>query len=593
MTFVAFCIIFAFAELHVANGVKYAGIDFVVAADNRYNRFGEISEPPLFLQTHRKDPNKAPATTTSQLLLPRAPVLNESPGDKSAGLDRMNALVKDLDSMNDRLASSDDGQLREDSAFSFVDRLDRVSQARQKDPHPIGSVKHTSKFKDQVVPAAPATSFLAAGSSNRQEDSKRGEMSGDIVKIDAEVAKAGASHTRMSASFERPQAQFGQADTVRFGLYGKLFYGTDLKNQEFTIDNVMTLEWTDTRTQSLVPAGQDSLTISETEAKSKLWLPDIWITNKIAQKSDPISSSLTINSTGAVTLVERSYATIKNRFELEDYPFDEQKLRLAIASEKYMLNELILSPIDDPQVSGLRSGFFKDAPYEMAELTIDADDDVDGLMKKSVGYMEITIRRTPSKYQHRYLFPALLYSAISCAVFWLPFTPPFVVPRLALSIIILLVFCNFSIIVDAELPEGAPYNWMDLICIVVRLHMFSVICINVFTEVALYTMGCKVAAIQMNNEMKVLSPLAIGLAFLLICIGTQTQGALNLTALTILLPILFTLYFGTYVTCCAMSLSAELRKARLAEKDPFEDGYGGGPLSSAESLTPVPRYYDS
>lgn len=44
------------------------------------------------------------------------------------------------------------------------------------------------------------------------------------------------------AVFERPQANGpGKADIVYFGLYGKTFYGVDLKEQQYIIDSVLTL----------------------------------------------------------------------------------------------------------------------------------------------------------------------------------------------------------------------------------------------------------------------------------------------------------------------------------------------------------------
>jgi hypothetical protein len=416
----------------------------------------------------------------------------------------------------------------------------------------------------------------------------------DSSKLQEPPAKSLSMVKTRTSYFIRPQAAAGTADIIYFGIYGKTFFGTDLKHQEFTIDYVLTLEWTDARVESLIPAGQYSMTMSGTEAKSKMWLPDIWVTNKVAHKSDVISVNLNVFSNGTVNMVERSFAVVKNRFQLEEYPFDEQTLLLSIASEKYMLSELILSPLDDPEASGLREGFFDNAPYQQTDFTVKADDDVDGLLQKSHGYMEIVIQRTPSRYQHRYLFPAILYSAIACAVFWLPYTPAFVVPRLALSIIILLVFSNFTIVVDAELPDGAPYNWIDLICIIVRLHMFSVICLNIFTEVAFWTMGCTVIAKQMNNEMKLLSPLAVSVAFVLVFIGSQTKGTiLNLTGLTILLPILFSLYITIYATCCAASLSTAVEENRRAELKQDKGPYAGESGGSSESLTPNPRYYDS
>jgi len=609
------CILCIFVRLCPSSCVKYSRNSEAVV-DDATGELAEsvsISRPPLFLETHGSrtgrsvEHSRASAPTTASNSLQQNTLPNKLQQASSAGLAQMQSLLQDLDAMNNRLVDSYDEQIPDkglDASSSAnqmsdsskdgwqtpVDIAGRNTKMKQQDNSPNLFQSHSVS---NLQGSRSQQSFIehpVIFSSSQQLHKPIGADSERVGPYSSpEPSSVKSSMLEMRSDFDRPQVSSGKPDIVNFGLYGKLFYGTDLKNQEFTIDNIMTLAWSDPRVSGLIPSGQTIMTLATSEAKSKMWLPDIWITNKIAHKSDLISSSLTIASNGTVSLVERTYAVIKNRFALEEYPFDEQTLRLAIASEKYMLSDLILSPLDDPTVSGLREGFFQNAPYRMVDFSINTDDDVDGLLQKSRGYMEVIIERTPSKYQHRYLFPAILYSAISCAVFWLPFTPEFVVPRLALSIIILLVFSNFAIIVDGELPEGAPYNWIDLICMMVRLHMFSVICLNIFTEVALYTMGCKITALLMNNELKLLSPLAIASNLGLIFIGSQTKGSLSLTTLSILLPIFFALFLVTYATCSAYSLTNELKKHRSE----YESGFGGDALSSAESLTPVPRYQTS
>eukprot|EP00427_Karlodinium_veneficum_P006375 CAMPEP_0169179858 /NCGR_PEP_ID=MMETSP1015-20121227/67871_1 /TAXON_ID=342587 /ORGANISM="Karlodinium micrum, Strain CCMP2283" /LENGTH=559 /DNA_ID=CAMNT_0009254947 /DNA_START=23 /DNA_END=1700 /DNA_ORIENTATION=+ len=544
-------------ELYVGRAVKYNGKIKAVATERKPAELAELPEAStanFFLQMHESKKRRddvqdveAAYTTASQLM-------------RQASLPTQCSKVS-IASAPDALGSQ---AISSDTATDFL-----LPDVASNTPGGSSQLSFTQQSGDSTGP--------------EQEDADgNSAIPRQYSSTGFSTEKASLLETRTS-SWDRPQANSGKADIVHFGLYGKMFYGTDLKTQEFTIDNVLTLQWQDTRTASLVPSGQDSITMSSEAAATKIWLPEVEITNKVDRDSNLISSSFTVSKDGMVTLVERNLAVIRNKFELEEYPFDEQTLRLTIASEKYMSSELILLPLEDSEFSGLRDGFFDDEPYEKVDFSVSAYDDVDGLLKKSRGFMEIVVRRSPSKYQHSYLFPALLYSAIACGVFWLPFSPAFVVPRLALSILILLVFSNFAITADSELPDGAPYNWIDLICFTVQLHMFSVICLNIFTEVAYHTMNCKVTAIHMNNELKLASPLAIGVAFALISIASATKGALGLKTLTVLLPSLLALYLTIYASCCASTLAAEVAKNKNAEKQQWEQ-YGGDVPFTAESL---------
>jgi hypothetical protein len=414
-----------------------------------------------------------------------------------------------------------------------------------------------------------------------------------VQKMQENIQAAGAS----MAPILRPQAASGKPDVVKFGLYGKMFFGTNLKKHEFTIDSVMTLRWSDMRAVSLVPAGQDTITLSDDEAKVQMWLPQIEITDKVDLNS--IASSLTVGRDGIVTKVERSLVVVKNRFALEQYPFDEQKLRLNIASSKYMSKELNLATFDKSEYSGLREGFFDDDTYEKTDFKVGTYEDDDGFLKKSRGFIEITVIRTLGRYQQNFLLPAILYSAVACAVFFLPISQTFIVPRLALSVLILLVFTGLALSADSELPAGAPYNWIDLTCFAIQLHMFSVICFNIFIEVAYHSMNCQAAATTVNHQLRILSPAAIGLVIASISIAGSTRekdGILSLKMMKIVLPVSFAVYLATYMTCCSIALRAETAKNSFSPTPPkntenFQSDFHGGALGSTESLPPKEQDY--
>jgi len=408
------------------------------------------------------------------------------------------------------------------------------------------------------------------------------------------VAMLGVSATTM----QRPRLAAGlstDADIVFFGLYGKTFYGIDLKAQEYTIDCVVTTQWVDPRTTAMMPAGQDHFTLSEGESIGTIWTPGINITNGAGSRSDRISSSLTIHKDGRVTQVERVIAVVKTKFILNDFPFDKQTLQLNVASMKYMLNEVKLVPgqsASNRDASGLRKGFFDGGEYIESSFTVKTYEDIDGPLKKSRGSMEIGITRSLSRFERNFLLPAFLYLAISCAVFWLPFSPTYVTPRVALSIFILLIFANLAANADSELPSSAPYNWKDLLCFTIQLEMFIVVCLNILTEIAYHGMKCTMTAVHINNELKVIAPLGGVLSMAaILAASTAPEGPLGLHVMTALMPLIFLFFITSYMTCCASTLSAELAriksaKSEIQEYGGLQRGPGLGPLASSESCAP-------
>jgi len=371
-------------------------------------------------------------------------------------------------------------------------------------------------------------------------------------------------------SFQRMNYAAGNpnADVVHFGLYGKTFYGVDLKEQEYTIDSILTLRWVDARAISLLPSGQDELSLAGKDAAGKLWMPSVEITNRLDKSFDRISSSVTISRDGTVTKVERTLAVIKNRFFLNDYPFDKQTLRLDVASTQYMLNDVKLVPFEKNEFSGLRKGFFQGEEYVSDNVEIKASEEVDGSLQKSRGSMEIEVSRSLSRFTQSFLLPAILYLSISCAVFWLPFSPTFVTPRLVLSVFILLVFAQLAFTANAELPSGAPYNWVDLMCFTIQLQMFTVVCLNIFTEWAYHTMKCPITAVHISNELQIITPmLAMVSMTTIMAAGMTREGVMNLQAMTVLMPVLFLVFLLTYMTCCGSTLNAELARSQQREKN--------------------------
>jgi len=452
-------------------------------------------------------------------------------------------------------------------------------QLRQPRPHSAGAAPGLPQRSESSLSPLAAATADPGGS--------RFDIS------DNNVALLGLSAT----SIQRPQVAAGSPDPdmVYFSLYGKTFYGIDLKTSTYTIDIVLTMQWMDPRASSVVPAGAEVFTLSNSEAilggfHGKVWTPGVEITNAAGQKFDRISSSITIAKDGKVTQVERVIAAIQNKFILNDYPFDTQTLRLNVESTQYMLNEVKLAPMGG---SGCHENFFDGEDYQERDFAVRVYKDINGPLKKSRGSMEMVVTRSLARFQRNFLLPALIYMAIACGVFWLPFSATFVTPRLALSIFILLIFSTLAGSADNELPEGAPYNWIDLLCFMIELHMFTMVCFNIFTEIVYHSLKCTVTAVHVSHEMKMIAPLTGGMSMAVVLAASMNPvGPLGLHSMRVLVPVGYLFFLLSYMTCCGSTLSAERARNKRAEANKAmygePEGGGLGPLASSESLAPRP-----
>jgi len=338
----------------------------------------------------------------------------------------------------------------------------------------------------------------------------------------------------------RPSAGKG-VDTVKFGVWAKNFYGTDLKKMNFKLDMVLSTRWKDQRVIRLIPAGDDKLTLPWSQALKQVWMPAVVVTNRDIDKYEIISSSVTVFKTGEVLRVERAQTRIMKKFKLEDYPFDVQHLDVKVASSRYMLDEVALLP--DMNASGVDEDVW--GLYKLSAWSSQVYEDRDRYLQKSRGVLKIQVKRQLGKYFDDHLVPTAIILTISCAVFYFPFAGPFTTPRLALSILSLLQFTNLMIKSAKELPGSAPFNWNDLFNQQIQTMMFITITLNIFTEVAHHTFQNEKLARMLNNEGKILIPL-LSMINIVIVLGCGSQKWLSLFHATLLTKSIIVCLLGAY-----------------------------------------------
>jgi len=350
------------------------------------------------------------------------------------------------------------------------------------------------------------------------------------------------------------------ADVVTFGLFAKTFYGVNLITNSFVIDTVMTLKWVDKRVASLIPAGMDSMTLSKKESENQIWLPGMVVTNRDIKKYDLISTAVFINKKGEVFKVERSTAIVKNKFILDDFPFDRQNLVVKIASHKYMIDDVMLKPATVG--IGVKKGLLEGESYDYVKFSVTSHKDIDGALKKSRGLLTIVIDRALDKYTQSHIVPSFLVMMISWAVFYFPFVAPFITPRLAMSILSLLTFTNLSLKSASALPAGAPFNWNDVINQTVMTLMFFTVCLSILSEVCFHQLKIDDVAKAINYECKFLSPFLSITSLTLILSAAGRHGWTTLDSMSHLVQTWMFLIVGTY----ALYTGSRIRTAQAVKK---------------------------
>jgi len=422
---------------------------------------------------------------------------------------------------------------------------------------------------DLHVPASLVVKAAATHTSSSSDAEILARLSANVDSIsnsggdDDEEEEDEISGGSNVATSTRPNAANKVPDVIHFGLFAKTFYGVNVKNNNFAIDVVMTLKWEDKRVAKLIPDGLESMTLSKLDSEKFMWLPGIVITNRDIKKFDLISTAVFINRKGEVSKVERATAVVKNRYMLEQFPFDRQELVTKIASHKYMNNEVALKP--DKEGNGAKDGLLEGECYSLVDLKASAYEDESGALKKSRGVLTITVDRTIDKYLESHLIPGALVTMISWAVFWFPFVAPFITPRLAMSVLALLTFTNLTMKSSASLPAGAPPNWNDTINQTIMTLMFTTVVLSILSEVCMHQLKVEELAKKVNNELKGIMPCMSIIALSIILSAAGHDGWMTLSTTSTIVSIFLGASLLGYVSYTGSRIVSALAMKRAQE----------------------------
>jgi len=306
-------------------------------------------------------------------------------------------------------------------------------------------------------------------------------------------------------------------DVIRFAIYVKNFFGMKISKNEFTVDVVVTLRWTDARVAELVPAGNDVVTTSLPEAVKSLWMPDIVISNRAIGGQERISAAVKLHRDGSVVKTERLLLRAKQHFDVTAFPFDHQSPKLILSSATLMSDDLVLQAMSDAALKGAKPGLFDDREFHFVSDETTVFEEVDGNLKKSRGMLVMRLRRDWTRYLQTTILPEIFLIMISFTVFWMPRATTFAMPRVATNLISFLTLMTLSISTGKALPaDRANMAWIELFADSMQMQNSLILFLNVFVDWVFCTLDLKKLGEQMTNELAVLFPL-MGSVVVMMC----------------------------------------------------------------------------
>lgn len=443
----------------------------------------------------------------------------------------------------------DVGMLTDGSILTITHHKDRVDEEEKEHLEVAAKASSTAKVA--------STTFEQATLQSLTEESKHTDLN--------EEEKA--STTFDEAVTVRPNAEKKKPDIIHFQMFPKTIYDISMSENGVTLDLVIQLRWEDPRVKEVIPDGRQSVILPDSVAQSTIWLPSVEVTNRDIRRLELISTSIECTNAGIVNKVERVVVTVKNKFLMQDFPFDNQRLTVAIASTTYMIGDVVMHPMPKPMT--LDKSWFNGVGYELQNGSNYEIQDIDGALKKSRGVMELYVRREFDKYGQSVLVPSCLLIFISCSVFWLPFPKnDYINPRMSLSILCLITFTNLAMKNDRALPPGAPYNWNDFLVTNISCIMFMTVIYNILAQILEHTLACEETGKRMNKQLTVLMPILsiITLGNVLLPHFIASGGILSLNAVTCVNCIILSIFFLAFLGVTLFKGRAEYMSDEVKSK---------------------------
>jgi hypothetical protein len=260
-----------------------------------------------------------------------------------------------------------------------------------------------------------------------------------------------------------------QPVTVNVGLYITNLAQIDQANETANVVGYLTYSWRDQRVayDSVAQGIQAKPTTLD-----KIWHPHIEIVNF---KSTEYSESLAeIAPNGTITVTERFSKTLSSGLVLQAFPFDRQKILIAVESLQYPAQTVRFQP-EPEKISFSKESFATLSEWSITRMTSQATQSFFAPEKQpySRAAIEIHIRRNSGYYVLKVMTPLLLITIASWSVFWI--NPREFSTQITIAFTNLLTVVALLLVVNDALPRVGYLTFLDGFTMLCFLGILSAI----------------------------------------------------------------------------------------------------------------------
>jgi hypothetical protein len=268
---------------------------------------------------------------------------------------------------------------------------------------------------------------------------------------------------------------------VSVGIYITNLANIDQVSETFDIAGYLIYSWQDPRLAYQTRPNESN---SRSVDIKQIWAPELEMVNfKAIENADTFAN---VAPDGTVIAQERFSKTLSSALELQTFPFDRQALQIVLESLKYPEN-IVKLVADSPKISVSPDKFVSLSEWQIGKIT---STDTNSFFAPENQYysrltVDIHIKRNSGFYIFKVMFPLLLITIASWAVFWID--PQEFSTQIGIAFTNLLTVVALLLVINDALPRVGYLTLMDgftMLC-------FMTILLSVLELVLLHRLATK------------------------------------------------------------------------------------------------------
>jgi hypothetical protein len=302
----------------------------------------------------------------------------------------------------------------------------------------------------------------------------------------------------------RPDADAGPT-TVHVGMWLENIHSIDSVAQTFEMNIFVSLRWHDPRL-----AHQGGPTGAR-HPLDEIWHPRVHFLNGVGWVRTTLPEEVVIEPDGTVFYSQGFVGKVSERFDLTDFPFDRQLLRIHVVSPGDRLEDLRFVPDERISAQGLEHAAAVTEEVSLPDWEIrrvEAQPLPYGVGPKIQvpGYaLEVAVARASGHYIWKVILPLLMIVIMSWTVFWID--PAYATSQISVATTSMLTLIAYRFTVGAHVPRVPYMTRMDTYLLLCSLLVLLAL-LQVILTTGLARMEGGPRARMLDRASRVLFPLA-------------------------------------------------------------------------------------